>query len=1057
MARSVWTSVSAGAGLLLAVAGSPAFADIPVTVHAADQQGYGRLVFEGAGNLIKETRIAGNRLYIQFREPVKLDTTEPQKVLGSYISATYLSRGGSILTLTLKKPILLRTSDLGDAAMVDLIETAGALNTGEPVTVRVGEHETFNRIVFDWKQRVDYHVTQQGRSVEITFGAEALPDFSQLYADPPPLVRSAEVEPDGEGTKVILRLTGPATVTSLRDGTRIAIDLHPRAADPDLPPAAEAEQPETPAPQAAPAPAQVAEDESTSEESEAAPETVKLEVSAIASGTRLRLPLDERTPAAVFSRAGYLWLVLDGNYDLDHSALKDAGETLLGDARVFRQSGATIMRVGVDPAFQVISRRLNESWEVDLTLYPSAPIDPLQVSHQAHDELGPIVFVPVDDAPQVIEVQDPEVGDRLAIVPLLGNGSGLVEERRFTSFSLLKTAQGIAIQLIGDGVKVTRFENGIAISGGPGLAYNAASAGEGGDGAPAPISPEKPVPFVDFGTWARGPAEEYQTIRAELMEQLSLADDNTRNDRRFDLAKFYLANGLETDAFGYLKLMAEDDPSLEQDPHFLAVRGIAEYEMRRFKEAEADLSVPDLKADPHVSLWRAAVAAALENWQEAYDAYRDGLEVLASYDEPARARFQLAAVRAARALGDMETARRELMVLSNYELPKAERSQVQLLMGEVYEAEGESDKALNAYGNAIAEDYRPTRVRAEFDRVRELVDEDAISREEAINELERLRYVWRGDDLELKCLRLLGAFYMKGGQYREALSRMRSAVTHYNGTPEAREIARDMGDIFRKLYLEGGTDTMPPIRALALYYDFRELTPIGYEGDQMIRRLADRLVKVDLLDKAAELLEHQVTFRLEGAAKAQVAENLAVVYLLDHKPEKALETIRNTEQPQLPEDITRRRRHLEARALTDLDRFDEAAELLKEDDSPEAVALKADLYWQAEDWAMAAEASRALINNRLAAGKGADYTQILRLAVATSLAGNSEALPKLAGEFGDVMKKGPYARTFDLITSDTPTSGNELKDIIDSVGDVSSYETYLAEYKNELSTADVRP
>lgn len=1064
MARKVWTGLIAGAGLLLAVAGSPAFGDTPITVRAAAQQGYARLVFQGASDLIKETRIAGNVLYIQFKTPVSLDTREPVRALDSYISAARLSPGGSVLSLTLRKSVLLRTSDLGDAAMVDLIETAGELNQGKPVRVRVGEHGTFDRIVFDWPERVDYTVRQVGRSVELTFDAETLPDFSQLYADPPPLLRSAEVEPEGEGIRVMLNLSGPADVRDFREGARVVIDLHAREADPDLP-AAEAAEPQeaesAPAPVAAPVtqapvPGEMVAEDSPAPEAEAAAAPVKLEVSAIATGTRLRLALDEEVPAAVFSRAGHLWLVLAGHYDIDTSALKSAGESLLGAAEVTHQPGATIMRVGMDPAFQVISRRLNDSWEADLTLYPAAPLAPLQVSRQENETLGPIVFIPVDQPADIIEVGDPEVGDRLAILPLLGNGAGLVEERRFISFSLLKTAQGLAIQLIGDGLKLTRFENGIAISGGRGLALGAAAAGEDGD-APTPILPEKPVPFVDFAAWKRGTDAEYQTIRAALMQRLSLADDNTRNDRRFDLAKFYLANGLATEALGYLELMQEDDPGMAQDPHVLAVRGIAEYRMGRLAPAEADLAAPALAGDPHVGLWRAVVAAGLEKWQDAYDFYRQGLEVLATYDEAARARFQLAAVKAARHIGDMETARRELMVLSNYELPAQERSEVKLLLGEVYEEEGASDKALAAYDDAIAEDYRPTRVRAEFNRVDELVKQDAISREEAINELERLRYVWRGDDLELKCLRLLGQLYLKGGQYREALSRMRSAVTQFNGTADARELAREMGDVFRKLYLGGGTDAMPPIRALALYYDFRELTPIGYEGDQMIRRLADRLVKVELLDKAAELLEHQVTFRLEGAAKAQVAENLAVVYLLDHKPEQALKAIRDTEQPQLPDDITTRRRHLEARALTDLNRFDEADALLKDDTSPEAVALKADLYWQAEDWTKAAEASRTLINNQLAAGKGSDYRQILRLAVSTSLAGDTRALPRLADEFGDTMKTGPYARTFDLITSATPTSGDELRDIINSVGDVSSYETYLADYKDELSTAQVQP
>ncbi len=43
---------------------------------------------------------------------------------------------------------------------------------------------------------------------------------------------------------------------------------------------------------------------------------------------------------------------------------------------------------------------------------------------------------------------------------------------------------------------------------------------------------------------------------------------------------------------------------------------------------------------------------------------------------------------------------------------------------------------------------------------------------------------------------------------------------------------------------------MPAIDALSLFYDFRDLTPVGRRGDEMIRKLADRLVSVDLLDQA---------------------------------------------------------------------------------------------------------------------------------------------------------------------------------------------------------------
>ena len=97
---------------------------------------------------------------------------------------------------------------------------------------------------------------------------------------------------------------------------------------------------------------------------------------------------------------------------------------------------------------------------------------------------------------------------------------------------------------------------------------------------------------------------------------------------------------------------------------------------------------------------------------------------------------------------------------------------------------------------------------------------------------------------------------------------------------------------FPQLYLSSKGDGLRPVDALGMFYEYSELTPIGRRGDEMIRRLADRLVAVDLLDQASELLQYQVDKRLEGAARAQVAARLAMVYLTSHKPDRAISALR---------------------------------------------------------------------------------------------------------------------------------------------------------------------
>src|SRR5690606_27170912 len=230
----------------------------------------------------------------------------------------------------------------------------------------------------------------------------------------------------------------------------------------------------------------------------------------------------------------------------------------------------------------------------------------------------------------------------------------------------------------------------------------------------------------------------------------------------------------------------------------------------------------------------------------------------------------------------------------------------------------------------------------------------ATTPDKAAQTLEQLKWRWRGDATELAVIRALGDIYLKQGRYREALDALRGAGKRMAAAPGAAEIQTDLSNAFRALFLEGAADGLQPVQALALFYDFRELTPIGADGDEMVRRLSRRLIDVDLLDQAAELLKHQVDERLEGVAKAQVATNLATVYLMDRQPEKALQAIWGSRTTLLPAALNTERRSLEARALMDLGRYDHALEVLGTDNGPAARDVRAEVFWKQQNWAGAA-------------------------------------------------------------------------------------------------------
>jgi outer membrane PBP1 activator LpoA protein len=149
---------------------------------------------------------------------------------------------------------------------------------------------------------------------------------------------------------------------------------------------------------------------------------------------------------------------------------------------------------------------------------------------------------------------------------------------------------------------------------------------------------------------------------------------------------------------------------------------------------------------------------------------------------------------------------------------------------------------------------------------------------------------------------------------------------------------------FHRLFAEGGADQLSSVTALGLFDEFRELTPTGEEGDQLVRRFAERLASVDLLDEAARLLEQQVKLRLKGEEKARIGLRAAELRLADRKPEVALTALADSTIADLPAALTHDRLLAQARALAALDKRDEALAAIASEKDSAAERLRASIY-----------------------------------------------------------------------------------------------------------------
>ena len=422
-----------------------------------------------------------------------------------------------------------------------------------------------------------------------------------------------------------------------------------------------------------------------------------------------------------------------------------------------------------------------------------------------------------------------------------------------------------------------------------------------------------------------------------------------------------------------------------------------------------------------------------------------------------RARFGTAHALAAVETGDLDAARELLAyVFSQPGVSAPDQLTARLVQARLFELEQKPAQALALYKAVARAPLDGVATPAKLGVVRLEMAKGALKPDQAAAQLEALKWRWRGDGTELAVIRSLGELYLSQGRYREALTTLKAAGRKIVVLPGGDKLQADLDNAFRALFLDGAADGLQPVQALALFFDFRELTPVGADGDEMVRRLARRLIDVDLLDQAAELLKYQADNRLDGVAKAQVSTNLAAVYLMNRQPEQALQAIWSSRTTLLPTAMNAERRALEARALMELGRYDHALEVLGKDATPAARDVRAEILWKQQQLGAAAalyeQALGARYRDAVIPLTADEENRLIRAGVGYSLARDGGALNRLSRNYSGFAEKArsPGAIRIALAGLDGADGSGRPQDFATLSAGADTYAGWIAATKAEF-------
>ena len=1088
--------------ITLAVALGPAAvrAQDKAQLFATNEDGFARLILDFEGRLdLPAYRVKHENgvLAVEFDEAIDLFLPDIAGSLRNYISVARVDPDGKGVRFGLRRPLQVSRLEAGERLFIDLLpptwqglppalppEVVSELATRAKqaallaeqkrkaeeakslkptATVRVGRNPTFARVQFDWNVDTKATFKRSGNRGVLTFDWPVPVEVAALGTELPSEIVGLRnyVAPDGSHIE-ILTADGVEPRFYVNSERQFVVDVDV-ARDEGLAAAIAASEAEeqqralavavAKAEAEARAEAQSRVEQAVRDEQAQAIEKIVPIVSTIGATVRVTFPFEDDTAAAVFRRGDIIWMLFDTPLEIDAPKQADALAAIARDFSVVSAGGTKVVRLDLASERLATLGSEGRSWVLSLGDVLLNPTEPVAMRRDRDTEGRLLMTVDLQRPSQLHEFRDPVVGDMLKVVTVFPPARGVGRNLQFVDFDMLRSVHGLVIRGDNSDLQVSIEGGSAVLHAADGLSLSPLDQVRSLSNTTAPAYRSS---YVDFMAIREDHPLKFVERREALVERAAESEGRLRDLARLELSHFLVANEFAHEALGVLSVLESEITSDDLKKRTRLTRGIANVVAGRPRDALAILSSDAFAEEVDAVMWRSMAKVGLRDFAGARTDAIAAEGIADSYPSWIRTRFLLSAARSAIETRDADLAFHYLDMVPIAKLDPEQVTLYHLLQGRAAELEERIDEALDIYGQVIAADVRPTRAEAVYRTLLLLDKSDRIDLGKATATLAAEAMLWRGGALEADMQKLLAELYFRHRQYRDGFETVRQAAAYHPQNSGISQLLKHAQEVFGELYLNGRADELEPVEALSLYYDFSQLTPAGNRGDEMIRNLARRLVKVDLLTQAADLLEYQINSRLKGAAQAQVAAELALIRLADRDPEGALRALNNTRLADLPPQLERQRRILEARALLDAGREQLALDMLTRVEGRDADMLRVEGHWRTKDYARAAELLEVMYSpgqhpNPLTQ---LERMHVIRSAVGFVLVGDDLALSRLRSKFAENMSQTPEWPMFDFVTGEATPQSIEFKTVAREISGLDSLNAFLEAYRNSYASND---
>ncbi len=774
----------------------------------------------------------------------------------------------------------------------------------------------------------------------------------------------------------------------------------------------------------------------------------------------LSFPWNFPVSAAVFKREKNLWIVFDHQQVVDLEQLRQSAGNLAADILQFPHPTATIIRLTPQEGVQAFVRKEGLMWIIDLTTGAEPPtIKDITVYTQYDSLKHAYLFIPTETSGNIVTAIDPDIGDIITIAPLATTNLGFANSYYYPEFDMLKTDQGLAFVIKSQDVSLTRGNTGLFLR-----------AADRGLNISSDLDAKKRrQAFKDIGelqnTFDIKVSPQlldmpYLQALDQMRQDILAAEPEKKNLARLELIKYFIAKGLGTNALYILHQMQDAQLPESKLDKFHALLGVANVLTYRYAEAVENFGYGNLPDNDEAVFWRTLASSALQYNPENNAVLLSYISLIHEYPQEIKDEIAVIATQNALAANDDMATQNFLDILKTGTNRLRNRDlQIRYLSAKKLELLGYPRNAIKEYRQMINSDSPKYSALSRYDNVVLSEKVNAIKLNDAIAELEKLKFAWSEKNFKWILLNKLADFYVKNNDYYNAVRTLKDNLLL--STPAQKEqLTTKMVNLFEDIYLNNqADDKMSAIKSLALYKDFEWLAALSKKQNSIIQKLADRLVAVDLMARAQSLLENLLNKPdLSIIDRAKVGARLGVIYLFQNKPSEALQVIDDTDSYGLPQSLQAHRRVIKARALADTGQTDDALELLEDDYSKNALLLKTEIYWRSEQWGAAADSIKYLIEKPTKGQPLSDeqIAYILDWATALKKSGRETVLVRLRHKFRPYFENTGYYSAFNVLTEHLENDKVDIRQINNIVNDVKAFSNFAKTYNESLQKTEIK-